>query len=138
LNSCEDLTAVSKEGKEMLKRYLAVFVVAMATIAPIAATASSATASASTVRLVRVTSPISHGSYATLVAHVSPSNVTCSIAVYYKSGKSTAAGLRPLRRPVARRVSWTWKVGTRTTPGRWPIYVRCGSAGTLHTSFRVT
>jgi hypothetical protein len=123
----------------MLKRYLPVFVVAMATIAPIAATASSATASASTVRLVRVTSPIPHGSYATLVAHVSPSNVTCSIAVYYKSGKSTAAGLRPLRRPVvASRVSWTWKVGTRTTPGRWPIYVRCGSAGTLHTSFRVT
>jgi hypothetical protein len=122
----------------MFKRYLAAFVVAMATIAPIATTASGSTASASVVRLVHVTSPISHGSYATLVAHVSPSNVTCSIAVYYKSGKSTAAGLRPLRRPVASRVSWTWKVGTRTTPGRWPIYVRCGSAGILRTSFRVT
>jgi hypothetical protein len=122
----------------MFKRSLVAFVVAMATFAPIAAPASSATASSSAVRLVHVTSPISHGSYATLVAHVFPSNVVCSIAVYYKSGKSTAAGLRPLRRPVAGRVSWTWKVGTRTTPGRWPINVRCGNAGTLHTSFRVT
>jgi hypothetical protein len=129
---------LSAEERKKMKRYLAVLFALLATSVPIAATASSATASASAVRLVRVTSPISHGSYATLVAHVSPSNVICSIAVYYKSGKSTAAGLRPLRRPVAGRVSWTWKVGTRTTPGRWPIYVRCGSAGTLRTSFRVT
>jgi hypothetical protein len=121
-----------------MKCRVAVLFAVMAIVVPIAATASSATASSSVVRLVHVTSPISAGSYATLVAHVSPSSVTCSIAVYYKSGKSTAAGLRPLRRPVAGRVSWTWKVGTRTTPGRWPIYVRCGSAGTLRTSFRVT
>jgi hypothetical protein len=121
-----------------VKRHLTVLFAVLVTVLTVAATAPSATASTSTVRLVRVTSPVSAGSYATLVAHVAPSNVTCSIAVYYKSGKSTAAGLRPLRRPVAGRVSWTWKVGTRTTPGRWPIYVRCGSAGTLRTSFRVT
>jgi hypothetical protein len=121
-----------------MKRFLIVLFAAAATTAPIAATASSATASVSVVRLIRVTSPISRGNYATLVAHVTPSSVTCSIAVYYKSGKSTAAGLLPLRPAVAGRVSWTWKVGTRTTPGRWPIYVRCGTAGTLKTSFVVT
>jgi len=57
--------------------------------------------------------------------------------VYYKSGPSHAAGLYP-KRPVGGRVSWTWKVGTRTTPGRWPIRVSCGSAGSFRTSFRTT
>ena len=34
-------------------------------------------------------------------------------------------------------ISWTWKIGTRTTPGRWPIYVTCGQAGSTSTSIRV-
>src|SRR5213593_3503528 len=93
------------------------------------------TTAAARVRLVRVTSPIGAGSYAHLTASVSPSR-TCSISVSYKSGRSHAAGLYP-KRPTGGRVSWTWKVGTRTTPGRWPIVVSCGSAGTLHTSFVV-
>jgi hypothetical protein len=92
------------------------------------------TATATSVRLVSVTSPINHGAYATLTAAVSRS-ATCSITVYYKSGPSEAAGLYPKR---GTRISWTWKVGTRTTPGRWPITVSCGSAGTLRTSFVVT
>jgi hypothetical protein len=29
-------------------------------------------------------------------------------------------------------------VGTRTTPGRWPIDINCGGAGSVHTSFVVT
>jgi hypothetical protein len=99
--------------------------------------ASSAGASSASVRLVRVTSPVSAGSYATLVARVAPSRVTCSITVYYKSGPSHAAGLYA-KRPISGRVSWTWKVGTRTTPGRWPIRVSCGVAGVLRTSFRTT
>jgi hypothetical protein len=93
-----------------------------------------ATASAR-VRLVRVTSPVSAGSYARLTVAVSPSR-TCSIAVYYKTGKSKAAGLYP-KRPIGGRVTWRWKVGTRTTAGRWPIVVSCGSAGRLRTSFVV-
>jgi hypothetical protein len=98
----------------------------------VAALALPASASAR-VRLVHVTSPISAGSYATLTASVSPSR-TCSIIVHYKSGPSHAQGLYS-KRPVNGRVSWTWKVGTRTTPGRWAITVSCGSAGTLDTSF---
>jgi hypothetical protein len=98
--------------------------------------ASSSPSSNASVRLVRVTSPISAGSYATLTAAVSR-RVACSITVYYKSGPSHAAGLDP-KRPSNGRVSWTWKVGSRTTPGPWPIVVSCGSAGTLRTSFVVT
>jgi hypothetical protein len=102
----------------------------------VGALALSSSAAAS-VRLISVTSPISAGSYATLAARVSTSHVTCSITVYYKSGPSEAQGLYP-KRPSGGRVNWTWKVGTRTTPGRWPIVVSCGSAGTLRTSFVVT
>jgi hypothetical protein len=108
------------------------------TLAPVLATlivlALPVTASAK-VSLVSVTSPAHPGSYATLAARVSR-NATCSIAVYYKSGRSVAQGLYP-KRTVAHRVSWTWMVGTRTTPGRWPITVSCGRAGTLNASFRV-
>ena len=71
-----------------------------------------------------------------LTARVASSRVTCSITVYYKTTISHAKGLYP-KRPIRGRVSWTWLVGTRTTPGRWPIYVRCGAAGSLRTSFRV-
>jgi hypothetical protein len=92
------------------------------------------TAASARVRVVAVTSPINHGAYATLTVAVSPA-ATCTITVHYKSGPSRAQGLDPKH---GNRISWTWKVGTRTTPGRWPISVSCGAAGALNTSFVVT
>lgn len=94
-------------------------------------------AASAKVTLLRVSSPAPAGSYATLTVKASRA-ATCSITVLYKSGPSEAQGLYPKRTNAQRRVSWTWKVGTRTTPGRWPIIVSCGSAGSLRTSFRVT
>jgi hypothetical protein len=88
------------------------------------------------VRLLSLTSPVSAGSEATLVVAV-PSGTTCSIVVMYKSGPSEAAGLYP-QRASGGRIDWTWMVGTRTTPGRWPIDVSCGTAGSLHASIVVT
>jgi hypothetical protein len=117
-----------------MKRRAVVLAAAIAGITALLAPA--ARTAEATARLVRVTSPISRGSYATLVARVVPSRL-CSITVYYKSGASTARGLYA-KRPSGGRVSWTWKVGTRTTPGRWPIRVACGSAGSFRTSFVVT
>jgi hypothetical protein len=108
-----------------VRRLLLLFALVCALAVPAAASAR--------VRLVRITSPINHGAYATLTVAVSPVR-TCSITVYYRSGPSRAAGLYPKR---GSRISWTWKVGTRTTPGRWPIIVSCGSAGSLRTSFVV-
>jgi hypothetical protein len=109
-----------------MRRGIVLLVLVAALVIPASAAAK--------VRLVQVTSPISHGSYATLTVSVSRTS-TCSITVFYKSGPSEAAGLYPKR---GKRISWSWRVGTRTTPGRWPITVSCGSAGTLHTSFVVT
>jgi len=101
----------------------------------IAASLVVTTTASARVRLVSVTSPASPGSYATLTAAVSPS-ATCSLTVNYKSGPSHAQGLYS-KRATAGRVSWTWMVGTRTTPGRWGIVVSCGAAGVLRTSFAV-
>jgi hypothetical protein len=105
-------------------------VVVMAVLGALAA----AVPAQASVRLIHrpVGSP---GSYATLTAAVTPRGVTCSIVVHYLSGPSRAQGLYPKR--ATSRVSWVWKIGTRTTPGRWPVVVSCGRAGTLRTSIRV-
>jgi hypothetical protein len=88
------------------------------------------------VKLLSLTSPVSAGADATLTVGV-PNGTSCSITVTYKSGPSSAAGLYPQHAGNG-RITWTWMVGTRTTPGRWPIDIACGTAGSLHTSFVVT
>jgi micrococcal nuclease len=75
-----------------------------------------------TLEIVSVTSPVSPGANATLVAKTAP-GAQCSITVYYKSGPSTAQGLYSKTADSSGTVSWTWKVGTRTTPGSWRIVV---------------
>jgi hypothetical protein len=110
-----------------MRKVITTAVVAASLVLPSSALAS--------VRLVGVTSPASPGSYATLTAAVAP-GATCTIVVHYKSGPSQAQGLYA-KRSSSGRVRWTWMVGTRTTPGRWPITVSCGAAGTLQTSFLV-
>lgn len=77
----------------------------------------------------------SRGSYTTLQVKTS-ANKACSIEVDYKSGPSTAAGLGPKVSNSAGNVSWTWKVGTNTTRGSWPIFVRCGN-GSAQTHINV-
>ena len=93
-------------------------------------------AAAAKVTLLGVTSPARPGATATLTVAVTPAAATCSIRVVYKSGPSKAQGLVP-KRAAAGKVSWSWTVGTRTTPGRWPIHVDCGAAGKLSTAFEV-
>ena len=92
-----------------------------------------APSTAATTRLVYLTSPVQAGTHAILVARVHPAR-RCTITVTYKSGPSHARGLYP-KPPVHERVSWTWLV--TAAPGRYPIYVRCGSAGFIRTHFRV-
>lgn len=114
-------------GRFIVKKVLFVLIMAVAVALPASASAR--------VKLLSVTSPASPGSYATLTVSVSPAR-TCSIVVMYMSGSSHAQGLYA-KRPSAGRVSWTWMIGTNTTGGRWPIYVMCGAAGALQTSFVV-
>ena len=89
---------------------------------------------------VSLTSPIRHGRVASIEIRTAP-NALCTIAVIYKSGASRAKGLSPKRADKQGAVAWSWIVGTRTTPGRWPIIVNCALGnrqGKLETSFDVT
>ncbi len=78
--------------------------------------------------IVSVTSPIGQGYTATLQARTVP-GADCTIAVYYKSGKSTSSGLYPKEADSQGNVSWSWKVGTTTTPGSWRIVVTATYGG---------
>jgi micrococcal nuclease len=93
-------------------------------------------AGSASVRRISLTTPVHAGDAATLVVAVSPRSVICRITVTYKETVSRAKGLGP-KRPKLGRVTWSWKVGSNTTPGRWPIVVDCGKAGKLRTKIRV-
>ena len=91
------------------------------------------------ITLISLTSPVSHGNAANISVRTAP-GAACTIIVTYKSGPSRARGLVPKAAGGDGIVSWTWIVGTRTTPGKWPITVACsggGKQGTLETSFVV-
>jgi hypothetical protein len=91
------------------------------------------------ITLISVTSPAAPFTDATLTASTAP-GANCSIVVNYKSGPSRAKGLVPKVASSSGRVSWTWRVGSNTTPGRWPIVVTCemgNDRGELRTSFEV-
>jgi hypothetical protein len=75
-----------------------------------------------------VTSPVSQGANATLVAQTTP-GAECSIVVYYESGQSTASGLSNKMADSSGSVSWTWKVGAKTTLGSWKIVVTASNDG---------
>lgn len=78
--------------------------------------------SSTTLSLVSFTQNVTPGSYATITIHAIPST-TADIEVDYKSGPSHAHGLVSETVGSNGEVSWTWKVGTRTTPGNWPVII---------------
>lgn len=84
--------------------------------------------------LVSFTSDVTPGSYATITVHGKP-GTTADIEVDYKSGPSHAHGLVPETVNSNGNVSWEWKIGTRTTPGNWPVTITDGGktlTETLH------
>lgn len=91
------------------------------------------------ITLISATSPAAPFTDATLTISTSP-GANCSIVVHYKSGPSRAKGLVPKVADSSGRVTWTWRVGSNTTPGRWPIVVTCKKGadhGELRTVFQV-
>ncbi len=88
---------------------------------------------ASSLQVISVTSPVSPGSNATLVANTTP-GAQCSITVNYKSGPSKASGLETKTADNSGNVSWTWAIGPKTTPGTWPIVVKATSNGGIVTA----
>lgn len=64
-------------------------------------------------------------------------NTLYSITVHYKSGPSSAEGLEDKTSDGSGQVSWSWKVGGRTSPGTFHITVS-GGGETLTLPFTVT
>jgi beta-lactamase superfamily II metal-dependent hydrolase len=76
--------------------------------------------------------PTGQGGTATASARTLP-GASCTIAVYYTSGPSAAAGLLPKTADSVGSVSWSWRVGTRTSPGQARIVISSEIAGQLKT-----
>jgi micrococcal nuclease len=77
------------------------------------------------VKFAGVRSPVPRGGIGMVTIQTS-SQIYCTIAVIYKSGPSKAQGLVPKTSDAQGRIRWMWRVGSRTTPGTWPIIVECG------------
>ena len=75
--------------------------------------------------LLSVSDPVKRGREATLTVQGTP-NTTYSIAVYYATTASTASGLENKQADASGRVTWTWRVGTRTKAGSHRIEIRGG------------
>jgi hypothetical protein len=91
------------------------------------------------ISLISLSSPVAPFSDATLEIQTRP-GASCGISVVYRSGPSRARGLIPQTADSKGRIGWRWRVGSNTTPGRWPIVVTCqkdGDTGELRTNFDV-
>jgi hypothetical protein len=99
--------------------------------APAAPTPGPAPAGKLSVRFSELT-PTAPGGEATATVSTAP-GASCSIEVVYRSGPSTASGLTPKTASSTGAASWTWQVGSRTTPGSWPVTVTC-TLGSAHAS----
>ncbi|MGD0355553.1 MAG: hypothetical protein ABSB31_08945 [Dehalococcoidia bacterium] len=87
-------------------------------------------------QIVSVTSPVLADSNATVVIQTVPS-AECSITVNYKSGPSKANGLNSKTADSTGKVTWTWKVGSKTTPGTWQIQIKatCNGKTAIQTAY---
>lgn len=50
-----------------------------------------------------------------------------TIKVSYKSGNSKAKGLKPKTAGSIGKITWTWRVGTATTPGIYKVMIQVGN-----------
>lgn len=89
--------------------------------------------------VVSLSSPVQPFTDATLEARTAP-GATCEITVIYKSGPSVAKGLVSKLADSRGDIAWRWRVGSNTTPGKWPIIVACSKGqdrAQLETAFEV-
>lgn len=85
--------------------------------------------------IISLTNPAYQGNNATIKIKGKP-NTEYSIAVYYKSGASQADGLHKKTSNANGEVSWTWRVGARTSPGTYKITIT-GGGESYQTTFTV-
>ena len=90
------------------------------------------------VRITALAPVVSPGAYETLSAFTSIARDTCVLSVVLPSGATSASsGLGTQLADQTGHVAWTWKIGTRTSPGTADAMVRCG-AGSVSETFVVS
>jgi hypothetical protein len=92
-----------------------------------------AASASATVKRVAFTATVSPNDYASVTVSVTP-KARCTIQVIYDTVVSEAKGLGP---KAGTKITWRWKVGSATHPGRWPVKVDCGKSGKLNLRLRV-
>lgn len=85
------------------------------------------------VRKVTFTGTVNAGDQASLTVTVGP-RARCTIKVVYDTVTSRARGLVA---KTGTKITWQWRVGTNTNPGRWAVRVDCGRSGKLVLRIRV-
>lgn len=66
-----------------------------------------------------------------------PPNVSANLAVFYKTGQSTAKYLGWKQADDNGYIEWEWKIGVNTTPGSWPLVIQLEDGTTLEATFMV-
>lgn len=89
----------------------------------------------SSIKLIYLTDSVSAGGTARISIQGEPYS-DYFITVVYNSGASEAKGLDAKTSDEEGKVSWSWKVGTKTEPGIYPIYID-GLGGEFKTYFEV-
>lgn len=82
------------------------------------------------------TATVKRGNNATVTVK-GKANTAYTLSVQYASGKSKATKIGTKTSGTSGIVSWTWKVGTKTTPGQHAITIT-GGGQTINTSFITT
>jgi len=98
---------------------------------------SSTSSNTSSSKLVIVSSNlnVTPGEYASVTIRTT-SGASASIEVDYESGPSKSTSLYPKTAGSDGTVTWQWKVGTRTTPGKWPVIITANDQ-TIQTTVNV-
>lgn len=78
-----------------------------------------------TVRITKKPGRVATSDMASVSVTVSP-KARCKIGVYYSTTASRAAGLGA---KTGTKLTWTWRVGSNTKPGIWPVKIDCGKSG---------
>jgi Protein of unknown function (DUF4236) len=92
-----------------------------------------------TVKVTSRTASVTRNSIAS-VSIKTAVRAACSIVVEYTSGPSKATGLGDKTASSTGGITWSWKVGSNTTRGTWPIHISCDlgdRSGSIDTSFTV-
>jgi hypothetical protein len=93
----------------------------------------SSASAAATVRVTKRPGRVSPGDKASVTVLVSP-KARCTIGFYYSTTRSRAHGLGA---KTAKKITWTWEIGSNTKAGTWPVKIDCGKSGKAQTSVTV-